>query len=298
MTLRDPAPKRPRDIELEPSLTWTIPYGQWSAYMQGQRIDVGLELDRIASGLELASGAAGLRGRKLSFIAEVIEARRGRSEPSDIETIVVCDPPPPPVAAAGRITQEGILLNWTPGAPADPSGLPVPGARFGIYRQEEGEPRPDTPLATSTTGAAWLDNGAMIGRQYRYVIREAAVSGRCESADGPSITATRVDLFPPAPPEGLAAVAEHGVIRLFWRPGRESDLRGYRVYRADGADKAWRLLTPEDLTATSYTDEDVIPGVVYIYAVTARDGADPVNESAWSDPAIETLKPTDDGGKP
>ena len=298
MTLVDPAPKRPRDIELQPALTWTIPYSQWSDYAQGQRIDVSLELGRIASGLELASGISGLKGRKLSFIAEVVSARRDRSESSTIETFVVCEPPPPPAAAAARITQEGILLEWRRGEPSGATAPAAPGARLGIYRQRSTEPRPDSPLATVTTGDTWLDNTAAIGSEYKYLIRESAATGHCESADSPPITATRVDLFPPAPPEGLAAVAEHGAIRLFWRPGRETDLRGYRVYRADGPDKAWRLLTPGDLSATSYTDEDVIPGVVYSYAVTARDGADPVNESAWSDPAVETLKPSNEGGKP
>lgn len=315
MTLTDPAPKRPREIELAPALTWTIPHGQWSDYAQGQRIDVTLPLDRIAAGLALATGASALKGRKLSFIAEVVEGKRERSEPSSIESFVVCEPPPSPLAATGRITQEGILLDWKPGAPGSaapaaaaasaagpaPGGVQAsaaPGARFGIYRQQESEPRPEAAVASVTADDAWLDKDAVIGATYTYLIRQSAAAGHCESGDSPPVVATRVDLFPPAPPEGLAAVAEHGTIRLFWRPGRESDLRGYRVYRADGPDKPWRLLTQADLTATSYTDEDVTPGVVYSYSVTARDGADPVNESARSDPAAETLKPSDAGGKP
>ena len=296
MSVRDPAPKRPREIALEPSLTWSIPSGEWSAYMQGQRMEVGLDLARIASTLEVPTGPAGLRGRKMTFIVEVVEDRK-HSEPSDVESIVICQPPAAPVATAARITEDGILLNWSPGAPA--GAAPAAGtARFGIYRHEVGEPRSDTPLATAATGDGWLDTAAAIGRPYRYVIREHAGEGRCESADSPPLTAARVDLFPPAPPQGLAAIAEHGAIRLFWRPGREADLRGYRVYRADGPDKAFHLLTSEDLTSTSYTDEDVIAGVVYSYVVSARDGAEPVNESAWSDPAVETLKPDKEGKRP
>jgi len=102
--------------------------------------------------------------------------------------------------------------------------------------------------------------------------------------------ATRIDLFPPLPPQGLAAVTEQGAIRLFWRPGRESDLKGYRVYRADGPDAPWRLLTPEDLTTTSYTDREAVAGVRYSYAVTARDRATPPNESDFSVPTIETME--------
>jgi len=99
-----------------------------------------------------------------------------------------------------------------------------------------------------------------------------------------------VDTFPPAPPEGLAAVVENGAIRLFWRPNREPDLHGYRVYRTEGGGAEWKLLTPDEITTTSYTDRDVTAGVVYSYAVTARDGAVPPNESGKSQPAVETME--------
>ena len=299
MTARYPAPKRPAEIELSPDLTWAVPRSQWDAYAQGRRMEVGLSLGRIAAGLDQPSGVDVMKQRKLSFIVTVAEAKNRRSLPSEVETFEVCEPPPVPASSSVRIVEDGLLLDWTPGAPVISTN--VPGARapeadkggvFNIYRQEEGGTRPDTPLqSVPPATVSYLDTTSVIGTSYRYTVRAASAAIRCESADTPVAAATRLDLFPPSAPQGLVAVAEKvedkRTIRLFWRPNREADLRGYRVYRADGPDKAWKLLTSEDLTATSYTDEDVTPGVVYSYAITALDGASPPNESLFSDPAIE-----------
>jgi hypothetical protein len=49
-------------------------------------------------------------------------------------------------------------------------------------------------------------------------------------------------------------------------------------------------MTSEDLTTTTYTDATVGPRVAYTYVVTARDRADPPNESPFSDPAVEAME--------
>ena len=296
MSLRDPAPRRPREIEADAALWWVLPASEWKLYAQGNRLEVPLTLTRIAGDLEIPGGAASLRGRRLSFVAQVVEGKRDRSDPSDIETFVVCDPPAPPGRVAARIAEDGLALTWSPGTPAPAAPGPAGGAaspRFNIYRKAIGDAAAPEDLV-HTGGSAdrsWLDGSAAIGRPYRYEIRVAGAGAGCESAGAPALDLTRVDLFPPAPPQGLAAVAERGAIRLFWRSSREIDLRGYRVYRADGPEAAFRLITAgEDLTTTSYTDEDVTAGVVYSYAVTARDGGTPPNESLFSEQAIETMK--------
>ncbi len=181
------------------------------------------------------------------------------------------------------MVEEGILLRWVARAGVT--------AKFNVYRQDRGAPTPDRPLVPAPLDAGrYLDTEAVEGKPYRYFVRATGAAAGCESADGAVVPATRVDLFPPAPPQGLAAVTEQGVIRLFWRPNREADLRGYRVYRAEGPEAAWRLVTTKDLTTTSFTDPDAVPGVRYSYAVTARDLATPPNESNFSVPTIETLE--------
>ena len=283
MTAREPAPRRPMEFTQNPDVTWAIPRAEWDAYAQGRRLDVGISLGRIATSLRLPETAT-LKGRKLSFLILVVEGGRKHSAPSEIESFPLCEAPPAPAGGAIEVVEEGLRLSWSPPAPA--------GAfRYVIYRREEGGPMPDTPITPSPLETTtYLDTSAVLGKPYRYVARVLSGALHCESADSTEMSATRVDTFPPAPPEGLAAVVENGAIRLFWRPNREPDLYGYRVYRTEGGGAEWKLLTPDEITTTSYTDRDVTAGVVYSYAVTARDGAAPPNESGKSQPAVETME--------
>jgi hypothetical protein len=286
LSARDPVPSRPIEIQNDPAVTWTVPASDWKLYAQGARMEVGLRLERIASGLALPSGSAGLSQRKLSFVVDIVEAGGRRSQPSDIATFLVCDPPSTPETAAARIAEEGLLLTWRAATTAEA------GLHYLVYRQDDKGPRPELPVneGPGLTEPSYMDGGAVVGHSYTYTVRAARQAAGCESADSAAVVATRRDLFPPSPPQGLAAVSEPGVIRLFWRPNREPDLHGYRVYRADGPAGALKLLTSDDLTATTYTDPNVAPGVVYSYAVTARDGASPPNESQFSDQAAEILE--------
>lgn len=287
MTAREPIPKSGKEVELDHSLRWSIAAGEWHAYEQGQRLDVTLSLGRIAEGLGLSSEPGVLRGRELSFIAEVVESRKERSLPSNLWRLRVCEPPRAPIDVAGRLLEEGLLITWA----ADGSRAGEDAPAFNVFRREPESPHPESPLNPSPSReTSFLDSSAVYDGVYIYSVRTASKEAGCESAEGTPILAIRKDIFPPAAPEGLAAVAERGAIRLFWRPNRETDLRGYRVYRAEGAYGAMELQTPEILTSTTYTDESAAEGVVYSYAVTALDGASPRNESAFSIPAVETLE--------
>jgi fibronectin type 3 domain-containing protein len=95
------------------------------------------------------------------------------------------------------------------------------------------------------------------------------------------------DITPPAPPEGLTALAGEGLIELTWSPSPEADLDVYRLYRStEGA--APTLLATVPAGQTRFEDKGVSPGVVYRYTLTAVDKAG--NESGSSNPA-ETSRP-------
>ena len=286
MTVREPPPRRPAEVEADPTLRWALQAPRWDAYAQGERVEVSLGLARIAEHLGLPGGLTA--GRHLSFVARVVEPKGLRSDPTDVVTLAICEPPPAPAGAFAWNSEQGLRLQWRG---AEPAGASAPRPAYNVYRWVAGGPRPEAPL-NGTPGAAtsYLDESAVPDTTYRYVVRSVSVSASCESADTGEIPADRVDLFPPEPPGGLAAVSEGGAIRLFWRPGVEHDLRGYRVYRASGAGAPLLLLTPEPLTFTSYTDADVVPGIDYGYAVTALDGARPPNESPFSDLAAERME--------
>jgi len=91
------------------------------------------------------------------------------------------------------------------------------------------------------------------------------------------------DAIPPEAPTGLSATAAIGQILLEWTPNTESDLGGYNVYRGTTSPV---VLSPgskvnSGLVLTSaYTDNGVVAGITYHYAVTAVDISG--NESSLS----------------
>ena len=97
------------------------------------------------------------------------------------------------------------------------------------------------------------------------------------------ICMTPIDVFPPAAPNGLAAVPSEGGISLIWEPNLEIDLGGYLVLRREGSDATLRQLTDTPIVDARYRDTDVKPGMRYTYSVVAVDAQLPLpNMSAES----------------
>ena len=98
------------------------------------------------------------------------------------------------------------------------------------------------------------------------------------------------DIFPPAAPAGLVAVAGGGAISLTWTANVEADVTGYIILRGIGPDASLEPLTPEPITVTNYQDTAVETGISYVYAVQALDGADPPNVSEASQQITELAR--------
>lgn len=106
----------------------------------------------------------------------------------------------------------------------------------------------------------------------------------------PTLTATGVAVdLAPAAPTGLAATGGDALINLDWDDNVETDLAGYRIYRASSTGNYTSPLTP-DVVNSTFSDASVSVGVPYFYIVTAIDANG--NESTPSDEVTTT---TDDG---
>ncbi|MFH1569625.1 MAG: T9SS type A sorting domain-containing protein, partial [Gemmatimonadota bacterium] len=89
------------------------------------------------------------------------------------------------------------------------------------------------------------------------------------------------DRVAPAAPTGpVAQLAFGGGVRVSWTPPPDTDVGGYRVYRALGSGAFAAVAGP--VAASSYLDMGQAGGVQLRYYVTALDGARPANESAPS----------------
>src|SRR6202007_2707714 len=125
-----------------------------------------------------------------------------------------------------------------------------------------------------------------------YVLERIAAlefAGRSVEIQGqPSETVevATTDIFPPAVPQGLVAVADTaaGAIDLSWMPDSDSDLSAYHVYRRDvqAGLPAQRIASVN--LETSFRDTTVQPEHTYAYSVSAVDQSG--NESNQS-PEVE-----------
>lgn len=112
----------------------------------------------------------------------------------------------------------------------------------------------------------------------------------CFEDDHHAVVAPR-DTIPPAAPRGLYSVTGDGEVFLHWQANTESDVAGYRVYKAPCASGA---SCPYDLvgatTGTSFTVSGLTNGTTRYFAVAAYDRAG--NESDLSyDDIYDTPRP-------
>jgi fibronectin type 3 domain-containing protein len=98
------------------------------------------------------------------------------------------------------------------------------------------------------------------------------------------------DVFPPAVPSGLQAVAsgvgQSPFIDLIWAPDTDADLAGYNIYRYEEGGTAAKI-NAELVSTPAYRDAAVASGKRYFYTVSAVDQRG--NESARSEEATETM---------
>jgi hypothetical protein len=151
-------------------------------------------------------------------------------------------------------------------------------------------PRRLTPAPIKRT--EYSDARVEYGVERCYVVHTVETVGDLAVASEASEPACleAADVFPPAPPKSLAAVASDGAISLIWEANSETDLRGYIVLRGRAPGAPTERLTPEPIRESAYRDASVKPGTRYVYAVIAVDTGTPPNASAPSNRVEETAR--------
>jgi hypothetical protein len=142
-----------------------------------------------------------------------------------------------------------------------------------------------TPVNSAPLTATSGTDDVVSGRQHCYTVR--AQRGMVLSVPSPRMCVTPIDIFPPAAPAGLAAVASEGGISLIWEPNIEADLGGYLVLRREPGDATLRQLTAAPVVDTRYRDTDVQPGRRYIYSVIAVDTQVPLPNVSTESERVE-----------
>jgi len=250
----------------------------------------------------LASGAP----RPLAYFVELTN-KNGRSAGLSNAAVVVAGEAPAALdGVAAQVRKGGIVLRWTPVSGSDSIRLHrklLSAAPEAKSKTQAGpfasQPEPAEQNLLVEAGAAAgrvLDKDILFGRTYEYRAQRVArltVDGQKLELAGPLSAPLRVealDVFPPAVPTGLAAVANEGAepsIDLSWQPDTDADLAGYAVYRRENGG-AWQRISPAlPLVPPAFRDSHVQSGHTYGYAVSAIDQGG--HESARSVEAEETV---------
>ncbi len=222
-------------------------------------------------------------------------------------------PPTSGMAEASRL-ETMALLAALPAAPADVlsnpffssrAAAPVPAAAagaaiavsptvvaapltFNVYEAAAEVPLNTEPLPTGS----FRHVAAEAGKQQCFAVRtvKTVATIGIEGEPSPPICVTPRDIFPPAAPTGLNAVAGPGAVNLIWNANTEPDLAGYVVLRGEAPGDTLQPLTPAPIHETNYRDATVKPGVRYVYVVVAVDTATPPNASARTARVEETAR--------
>jgi len=237
--------------------------------------------------------------------------RRGRWSPlSSVAFIDPLPPLPPPTELDAEAGDALVRLQWS--SPVDPtaSGDSEQQTTFGfnIFRRAGEGPYPPAPInPTPVIESFYEDRSAVFGQRGCYVVRRVALAGEperaegedigervsapsplIESADSVEVCLTPVDTFPPPVPTDLIAVESQDGIFLSWSEVESADLGGYLVYRSLEPEGPFERVIAESTELASFTDHSVEHGVVYYYAVSAVDRAEPPNESPLGQAASAT----------
>ena len=187
------------------------------------------------------------------------------------------------------------------------AALPSGPVKYNVYRELEPDPfaPPDPvgrlpwteatpmPINAAPLDAMTFSDAVEFNRQRCYVVR--AVRGMPPNAVEGDASMPNcfipVDMFPPAAPVRLVAVADAGGISLIWEPNGEPDLAGYLILRGEPTDATLQPLTPTPVTEARFRDTHVTAGKKYVYAVVALDSRLPFgNISAESNRVEETAR--------
>jgi hypothetical protein len=186
--------------------------------------------------------------------------------------VPLVSPPAAPIAPRVSFNDKAVVLQWIPPV-AEVGG---PAIAFNVYRTDGPAAGQATPLNPAPlTEPQFETTGVTFGQQLCVAVRgvQTVQNVLIEGAATQPACVTPRDIFPPAAPQRVSLLLLDGAIDLVWDTSPEPDVKGYVVLRGEAAGGTLRPLTPAPIQETTFRDTSVTPGVRYVYAVTAVDGA-------------------------
>ena len=221
--------------------------------------------DPRAGEIGVEAPAAQWAGQEMVFAVRAAgpSGRAGRW--SNLVVLHIVPPPQVPFDLALEPTPQGAYLQWK-----------GEGGQWRVWRQAGPEAQP--AVLGISSARSWLDPGVQFGQTYSYSLQQLVGGGAspAESEMSRTISLKYTDIFPPAVPTGLAAIAGLKSVELNWDRNTEPDWKACQVYRAEEGGELQKLGPP--VAAASFSDSSAVSGGKFRYAVSAIDQGG--NESA------------------
>ncbi|MDA0206111.1 MAG: hypothetical protein O3A53_07925 [Acidobacteria bacterium] len=198
----------------------------------------------------------GQYGSKRGFAVRGVSVKGRSASWSELRTLDVVQPPGAPADLSVTVLEQGVRVVWAAVEDA---------VRYEVQRRvAEGE----FVAMGSTDGPEFLDTSPQWDMPHSYLVRALKPAGDSLDVPGPpakSAALTPRDVFPPAAPVDLRAIAVEGGVELSWSSNSEADLGGYRVLR-DGLPVHQGLLD-----SANFSDQPLSAGQTVVYQVMAID---------------------------
>ena len=226
-----------------------------------------------------------------------LQNRAGRTAGPSNTALTAAGAAPPQISNLQAHAQaDGVVLSWTPEGVESTIRIERKLADRTTPQKSSSLPGEQTLEFSGHDEGRALDRDAALDHTYTYTVQRIArltMQNKPIEVDGvtsDAITVDARDVFPPATPLGIEAVADPdaGAIDLSWQPDTEADLAGYTVYRREAGSSAMPArISPPAQPEPSFRDATAQPGHTYEYSVSAtdRDG----NESPRSAAVEESL---------
>lgn len=193
----------------------------------------------------------------------------------------------PPVLTKITNSEKIVKIVWDkPNSNVDQTS-PASLLGYNIYRRKADSSTQIQKLNQSPlTETIYEDSAFEFDQEYLYFVRSISLGNNnalVESSDSNSLSIKLIDVFAPAPPQGLTVAAAPNRLSLFFAANNEPDLAGYNLYRSLDSLKPleqWNKINSVLLTTTSFQDLQVESNQKYFYYLKAVDRAGNSSEAS------------------
>jgi fibronectin type 3 domain-containing protein len=166
---------------------------------------------------------------------------------------------PPTLSATAGLNV--VNLSWEPGAGGTPTG-------YNLYRGTASGQESTTPIATFDGSTfAYADTNVTDGTTYYYTLEATSTNGQSPVTSN-EVSATPLIPLPGAPTGLTASIGGPSQINLTWI-APSGTVTSYNIYRSTTSGGEGTVPLQSGVTALTFADTSVLPGVQYYYTVAA-----------------------------